>query len=96
MPTAEEVAQAIKAGVEKLLSGEMSKTEYETFLAKSNAELDALALKKRQDEDWYRYSLTFCLGMGASLRDPSGDYQTYAPLWGRIANTSCLTFTTLS
>jgi hypothetical protein len=54
----EVIAQQVKEGVEKLLTGEMSREEYEVWLVKSNATLDALADKQRSAEFWRRYQET--------------------------------------
>jgi hypothetical protein len=60
MQTEHQVVKDIAAGVAKLLSGTMDKAEFDKFLVESNKRLAELAKKKRDDEDWFRYSTTFC------------------------------------
>lgn len=52
------VAEQVKVGVEKLLAGEMSAEDFETFVKESNEKLDALAAEKRSAEFWSRYNST--------------------------------------
>lgn len=54
------IAEQVKVGVEKLLAGQMDKNTFDEFIKTNNAKLDELAKKKRADEDWFRYSTTFC------------------------------------
>ena len=55
-----EIGKDIEAGVKKLMAGLMSQAEYDKFIAEFNKKLDELVKKKRADEDWFRYSTTFC------------------------------------
>jgi hypothetical protein len=52
----QKVCEDVKAGVERLVAGQMSTTEFEAFVAKSNAELDKLAVEKErqawEDLNW--------------------------------------------
>jgi hypothetical protein len=58
----EQVLENIKDTVQQWVDGKVSKTDFDAFLKCSNQELDALVTekKRRDDEDWWRYSTTFC------------------------------------
>lgn len=47
----QKACENVKAGVERLMAGQMSATEFQFWLAKSNQELDQLMVEKER-RDW--------------------------------------------
>ena len=63
MPMQEQqIVEQVRDTIQRWVDGKVSQADFDEFLAQANRDLDALKAekKRRADEDWFRYSTTFC------------------------------------
>jgi hypothetical protein len=58
----QQIAEQVRDTIQRWVDGKIPQAEFDKFLDQANRDLDALSTekKKKADEQWWRYSTTFC------------------------------------